>query len=427
MKIKTKLTFAFLLIYLVTISFTSAFLYSKAHENLTTQILSHLESVVAIQKNRFMHFIEHNIERLSLVSSRTQLRLSLDKYIKEKPLSAQKRMNIILLDARSSINHFEDISVLDLKGEVVASTNKDMIGTNRSNEDFFVLGQKGNNADIFFLDEDQNLKAYLSGPLYLEDRLIGVLVIKSSIRHLTELVRDYSGLGETGETLLAKKDESGNAVFLTPLRFDPSAALKKTISSDAIDKPIIQALLKNESFFEETTDYRGNPVLAATRYIGKTDWGLVAKIDRAEAFRPITQLQYTLAFIILISSIIVVIITLYLARTITGPLNKLTQVTGIISSGDLSQKADITSNDEIGVLAQTFNQMTTSLNKSNSELKQKIIERQRAEEELKGRVKELEEFYEMAVSREIRMKKLKEEINRLNNDILKLKSRQEAS
>jgi len=41
-----------------------------------------------------------------------------------------------------------------------------------------------------------------------------------------------------------------------------------------------------------------------------------------------------------------------------------------------------------------------------------ITERKRARDELKNRVKELEEFYDMAVGRELKMKELKEEIER---------------
>lgn len=46
-----------------------------------------------------------------------------------------------------------------------------------------------------------------------------------------------------------------------------------------------------------------------------------------------------------------------------------------------------------------------------------ITERKKAEDEIKKRVKELEEFYEMAVGRELKMKEIKEEIARLKAEI----------
>lgn len=50
-----------------------------------------------------------------------------------------------------------------------------------------------------------------------------------------------------------------------------------------------------------------------------------------------------------------------LARRITGPLKKLVEGTVKISKEDFSQKIDITSQDEIGNLAQSFNEMSREL------------------------------------------------------------------
>ena len=48
-----------------------------------------------------------------------------------------------------------------------------------------------------------------------------------------------------------------------------------------------------------------------------------------------------------------------------------------------------------------------------------ITEHKKAEEEIKKKVRELEEFYEMAVNRELRMKELKKEIKRLEEKLSK--------
>ena len=48
-----------------------------------------------------------------------------------------------------------------------------------------------------------------------------------------------------------------------------------------------------------------------------------------------------------------------------------------------------------------------------------ITERKKAEEEIKKKVRELEEFYEMAVNRELRMKEMKKEIKKLEEKLSK--------
>jgi polyhydroxyalkanoate synthesis regulator phasin len=48
-------------------------------------------------------------------------------------------------------------------------------------------------------------------------------------------------------------------------------------------------------------------------------------------------------------------------------------------------------------------------------------DRKKAEDELNSRVEELEQFYNMAISREIKMKELKERIKELESEVSKLK------
>jgi hypothetical protein len=50
-----------------------------------------------------------------------------------------------------------------------------------------------------------------------------------------------------------------------------------------------------------------------------------------------------------------------------------------------------------------------------------VTDRKRAEQEVKKRIKELEEFYSIAVGRELRMKGLKEEIEELKGQLEKYK------
>lgn len=392
MKIKSKLLISFLAIYLITISALLIFGYIGAHKALKKQIFNQLESVVSTQHSRVESMIDQNLERLQLVTSRTQLRLSLNNYINNGGPSDLKTINKIIRDALASVGSFEEISVLDLQGRVIASTNSSMEGRTLADEEFFVRGKAGNIGDIVFRDSDGKLKNYLSGPLHLRGSLLGVLAIKSSMQDLIALTNDYSGMGETGETLLARRNRDGDALFLTPLRFAPDSALKMTIPKEDTRKPIIQALAENESLFEKAVDYRGHEVLSATRYIEKTKWGLVSKIDTKEAFRPINDLRYLLLVIIIFSSVLIVFVSIYLAGTITRPINVLAQFARRLSRGDMSGSIDIRSTDETGELARTFNEMVSGLAAARSKLEEKVSEQQRMRRQLE---KELSERRQM--------------------------------
>jgi DNA-binding NtrC family response regulator len=75
------------------------------------------------------------------------------------------------------------------------------------------------------------------------------------------------------------------------------------------------------------------------------------------------------------------------------------------------------------VLKERLSRLVPAASRALSEAEERAARKQ-AEEQLKKRVKELEEFYEMAVNREMRMVELKEEIERLKEELKKLERRE---
>ena len=58
-------------------------------------------------------------------------------------------------------------------------------------------------------------------------------------------------------------------------------------------------------------------------------------------------------------------IVLYLgARRVFSPLARLADITHHFAEGDFSQRAEVQSKDEIGMLAQSFNRMAEDLSRS---------------------------------------------------------------
>lgn len=64
------------------------------------------------------------------------------------------------------------------------------------------------------------------------------------------------------------------------------------------------------------------------------------------------------------------VLGLMVARTLTRPLNELTLATRSLARGKLEQQVPIRSKDELGELAQAFNQMSADLNRANQSRRQ---------------------------------------------------------
>lgn len=74
----------------------------------------------------------------------------------------------------------------------------------------------------------------------------------------------------------------------------------------------------------------------------------------------------------ILACVIAVVLGLFLTWQLTGPLRKLTAAVQGIAGGDLSQRVDIRSKDELGQLGQAFNDMADSLDQAEK-LRQNMV------------------------------------------------------
>ncbi|ODS36297.1 MAG: hypothetical protein A7316_10145 [Candidatus Altiarchaeales archaeon WOR_SM1_86-2] len=65
--------------------------------------------------------------------------------------------------------------------------------------------------------------------------------------------------------------------------------------------------------------------------------------------------------VMLASFVLAVLLSIVLARGITGPIEKLTKTADEISKGNLDMEIEIKSKDEIGELSEAFHRMVVSL------------------------------------------------------------------
>ena len=393
MKIKSKLIIFFLVISLVPLLIFGVFNYINMEQILKKEILKELEIVADLKKKNFQDLFDHNIEKLKLVSSRYQLKVEMDKYNNnnDNKNESQKFITQIISSIKPEMKNFEDIMILDPFGKVIASTNNNYLGTNNRDSKFFIDGKNQNNTSILFKDRDNKLKSYLTGPLIQNNKFLGVVTIIYNLEDFISMLKAFERLTSTGDIILAKQDNNGNALIINPLRFFPDASLNLTINKNQTHAPTIQSLLKNENSFTETTDYRGISVLAVTRYIDKLDWGLVVKIDKTEAFTSLENLKYITIIIGVLVGISIIIASLILGNSISNPIQKLRNVMKDVAKGKFDSKIDIKGSDEIEELAKQLDIMRLTISNTNTHLNELVKERTQKIEKSIVELKEKEE------------------------------------
>ena len=102
--------------------------------------------------------------------------------------------------------------------------------------------------------------------------------------------------------------------------------------------------------------------------IRKTGWSVSISIKESEILANIENRRVTTAIIGIIVLLIFLIIALSIANRITKPLVILTKSVNNISEGKEFKKIEIKSNDELGLLSDSFNKMSETIRRKEDEL-----------------------------------------------------------
>lgn len=148
--------------------------------------------------------------------------------------------------------------------------------------------------------------------------------------------------------------------------------IKKTKELTTIDEPQLHIQIKNALI--------GRMHVVSQIIIDATF--KLEKKRRLELSSTQTQANLTSAIFITLLTIIIILVTILIRRNIIKPIDTLHKKIHIIRDGDFGTKLGITSSDEIGLLAQEFDKMT-------SNLKETTISRDNLEQHVKQRTEEL--------------------------------------
>lgn len=397
MKIKQKTFVLLLVISLLPVTIFVSILYPISENLIKKQTFAHLDSTASLIESQISLEAEKQILVLNLITSQVLLRTSLDNFNNEKNEHDREQIQIIIEAITKSIPEIESIFVTDVTGVIVASNSQHHF------DDRYFHIQESKTID-FELENHKDspvLHIVLTTPLFRDDnKILGYVVLEFDASDIF-LDNHLSGLGETGEYIIAKRDQNGDALFITPPRYNSEKSLTHIVPKERLDIPITQALLNNEGIFDDKVDYHEIPVLSVTKYIEKPDWGLVVKIDKAEAFAPINFLQ-TLTVLLLLSLVgISMVISMFFAKNISDRIKKIGNIADKIQVGNYDEEIKVSGNDEIDALSHNINSMAKSLKLTITTLEEKELQILEQLEELKELDKKKEEFLSM-VSHELK-------------------------
>jgi HAMP domain-containing protein len=375
MDIRTKLVFALVAVSLSGMLALAAFSYGAVRGLLQTIAVRQLEAVAETKKQDLEKVIRGWQDRVQLITSRTDLRQGLAELRGGDDPEVRERIEQTLRDALESVQALRGIAVYLPNLRILSRLGVDPGGGDSLPVGAFWGAEDPIIYENVSLDPDGQLMVTFLAPVRRKGQLLGAVKVLLAAQELVEVTWLYTGLGQTGETLLARRLEDGSALILNPLRHDPHASLSRRVSPDALADPILQAVEGHQDVFREgALDYRGREVWAATRYLDEFGWGLVVKVDAEEEMAPVRELGQTLWRLALSLSAFAILAGTVLGMLFARPIRELADVARRVHEGELDLRASERGNDEVTLLARTFNEVTQKLVDKNRQLERQVRE-----------------------------------------------------
>jgi diguanylate cyclase (GGDEF)-like protein len=296
-------------------------------------------------------------------------------------------INEVLSELTENDDKFTRATIIDNSGIIVLSTSLEYEKKNYTQEDIFKKSIKSTYlSDIYYNSSGTPMVNIASPILDYGDinKRLGLLIVEMKLSSIWPLI---DRLDKTKGTIIAVTDDKANLIYHTDknMIYD-----KKNISKN----PTIEEALRGKSgsgrfrqdkgklipyesaypgFASYLTDMllrRNNKNIFCTYMpLGNALGGAIVIQQRAiYALYDIIDMQKQSFYLIVTSIILAFIIGVSTAKKLSKPLKKLIAGTKIVGSGNLDYRIDINSNDEIGLLANSFNRMTKDL----------LIQRQKA-------------------------------------------------
>ena len=364
----------------------------------TTLALVPLVLLAVVASTRVQDILERQI-RLKLEELASQAIVRIDQTLSSSALNIQAwaatevmqdlvaddpdgRITAALMRWKQDYGVYSAILCINRHGIVVAASEPRAIGQSVIGEPWYKL--TGQSSGLAFQDVShdpftETLNVRLSASVmavHKETLVIGHVVALFNIRELSAITdaMKVNEQGQSPEGYALLVTQSGDIIaapaFLgtdRPIHRFPAQTV------ESLGLPSLPQMIREKRGVAHVPSDRGNLLIGYARSTGHRSfpglgWSLLVIQDGAAAHGVITALSQEGLIVLGVMMALVLVLATVVSRGITVPLRTLTGMVQAIAGGNLSQQIDIVSHDEVGALAQAFNQMSQELSSSRETL-----------------------------------------------------------
>lgn len=391
--IRNKLLISYSIIFILSFSLGSVFIYFFARQNITTVIENELRNNTSALLNMIKTTADVSIKvHLRTVAEKNhQLVDSLYGRFQSGAVSeaeAKKLAATLLLS--QTIGQSGYLYCLDSTGTVLVHPQPKLLNNNISDRAFI---QKQITLKKGYLEYDwQNPGETLPRPKAVYMTYFAPwdwIICASSYRH------EFKGLvnaadfqdsrmplkfGRTGHSYVL--DKEGAAVVKTEQN-NSAGSTPQPIPLLLVQEMIARQNGKQVYSWQNPDENRPSRKLVFFNFLPQYDWIVASSIHLEEFYGPLDTIRNLIIATVAVMLILVIPITFEISSSITKPLGKLMHYFDHMKTGDFSYRMETGTLDEIGQLAGHFNHFMHQLELYSSDLQKEIIGRKRVEQALR--------------------------------------------
>lgn len=366
----------FTLLSVLTVGIVALAAYKRARDSLERSVIDRLTVASDLKEFQLANWVTSQRENVLLISLLPEVQAQVAKLItteNDDPRHAQAYQTLReYFTGLSKVKpDIRDISVTTNGGFVVLSLKHPELEGRYSPlgepTTYFTRQNAGSVVPNFYRSPATGRAAITFATPLLDSQNVqmGALTVDLDLSTVDNLIRRDTGLGETAETYLVGKSGT-KTVFISRKEDGNDAAVdsdKLGVHSTGIDDAIAKLDVEGEA-----TNYAGVQVVGVYRWLTNQNLALVTEISQYEAFRPARQLAREILQIGLSSAGLLLVAVYLLSRRITQPILSIADTAIRVSEGETDLQTPVLTEDEIGILARAFNQMTEQVRRSNREL-----------------------------------------------------------
>lgn len=209
-------------------------------------------------------------------------------------------------------------------------------------------------SEIYQDSNTGSMAVTLSVPINVNGQVIGEVCVDILIDKLEQMTGDNK-FGESGYFTLFTGENN--------IAYSKDAdKLLKNVTEVGYDEKLVAAIVEENTEIIEYEE-NGEKFVGSLSVIGDTGWKLVSSMSEAEFSQATEDLSNKVTFIFLVVGMLLLLLIFILITKMTKPIVQIQRVSDKLANGDLDVEINVSSNDEVGKLAESISSLTYRLKK----------------------------------------------------------------